>query len=251
MMKQRRPRRSNKVYWPRELDQKIADYNGSNDPDEREEIFREYLDYPLDKMAENIINKFKFPYIDGDFDDVKKKVISFLVINLSKYTPNKGKSFSYFSVIAKNYLIFHNNAAYKQEKRSVYLSDIQGENNTSLEEIADLQISTPEEPEDFREFVKLMVSYWDGNITRVFKKKRDIDIANAVIELFRQPERIENFNKKALFIMIREMTNCKTSYITKVINKMKLEVLKQLEEFRSEGRIVDKENKFFSYTSKP
>ena len=41
------------------------------------------------------------------------------------------------------------------------------------------------------------------------------------MEIFRNSDRIENFNKKALYLYIREMTNCKTQNITKVVNKMK------------------------------
>ena len=245
----RKSKGTNRVYWPQEIDKIIDQYNKSNDPDEREQLFREYLDYPLDKMAENIINRFKFPYIGGSFEETKKQVVSFLVINLSKYTPDKGKSFSYFSVIAKNYLILHNNNGYKQEKRAVYLSDTQSDNYVSLEEMIDLQAPNQEEQEDSKEFIKLMIDYWDANITRVFKKKRDIDIATAIIELFKRADKIENFNKKALYLMIREMTDCKTSYITKVVNKMREHVVRQLDEYRAEGRITNEEQKFFSYTS--
>jgi len=241
-----------KVYWPPHLDEIIQKYNESTDPDERELLFIEHLDYPLDKMAENIINKFKFPYMSGNFDETKKQVVSFLVMNLSKYDIKRGtKSFSYFSVIAKNYLILHNTNGYKQEKRSVYLSDTNGDSYISLEEMSDLQApSQDENKEDIREFVKLMVTYWDANIPRLFKKKRDIDIANAIVELFKRAERIENFNKKALYLMIREMTDCKTAYVTKVVNKMRDHVMVQLNEYRSEGRVTDKEQKFFSYVPK-
>ncbi len=240
------------VYWPRKLDEYIVQYNNSTDPDEREQIFVDHLHFPLDKMAESIINRFKFPYMGGSFDETKKQVISFLVINLSKYKPVRedgepNKSFSYFSVIAKNYLIHHNTNGYKQEKRSVYLSDTTNENYVSLEEMVDLQTPSLDDQEDSKEFVKLMISYWDANITRIFKKKRDIDIASAVIELFRRADRIENYNKKALYLMIREMTDCKTSYITKVVNKMRTHVLRHLHQYRSEGRIIEGENKFFSY----
>lgn len=243
-----------RIYWPRYLDDIIVQYNASEDMEEREQLFREHLDYPLDKMAENIINRFKFPYIGGSFEETKKQVVSFLVMNLAKYKPIRddgepNKSFSYFSVIAKNYLILHNNNGYKQEKRSVYLSDTTSDSYVSLEEMTDLQAPSPEESnEDMKDFVKLMVAYWDANIPRVFKKKRDADIANAVIDLFRQVDRIENFNKKALYLMIREMTDCKTAYVTKVVNKMRDHVMRQLNEYRSEGRITYDENKFFTYT---
>lgn len=241
------------MYWPAILDDYIVAYNASDDSDVREKIFRDHLDFPLDKMSESIINKYKFPYINGSFDETKKQVVSFLVINLSKYKPyredgEKNKSFSYFSVIAKNYLILHNNNGYKQEKRSVYLSDTAGDSYVPLEEMVDLQAPDLTDMEDSREFVRMMINYWDANITRVFKKKRDIDIATAIIELFKHADRIENYNKKALYLMIREMTDCKTSYITKVVNKMRMHVLVQLQEYRSEGRITDGENKFFSYS---
>lgn len=240
-----------KVYWPRSIDAIIGQYNESTDPEERERLFRNHLDYPLDKMAENIINRFKFPYIDGSFDETKKQVVSFLVMNLSKYTPDKGKSFSYFSVIAKNYLILHNNNGYKHEKRSVYLSDTQTDNYVTLEELMDLQVETFEErDDDMRDFIKMIIDYWEANIPRVFKKKRDIDIANAIIELFKRADRIENFNKKALYLMIREMTDCKTAYVTKVVNKMRHQIMTQLKEYRSDGRITMDEQKFFTYSER-
>lgn len=249
-MRKRNKKQVGKVYWPRSLDKIIVQYNASVDPDERETLFREYLDYPLDKMAENIINRFKFPYISGSFEETKKQVVSFLVLTLHKYTPDKGKSFSYFSVIAKNYLILHNNNGYKHEKRSVYLSDTQTDSYVSLEELSDLQVpSTEESTEDMKEFIKIMVNYWEANIPRVFKKKRDIDIANAIMELFKRVDRIENFNKKALYLMIREMTDCKTAYVTKVVNKMREHVMIQLNEYQSQGRVTEDGNKFFTYTT--
>ena len=59
------------------------------------------------------------------------------------------------------------------------------------------------------------------NIEKIFKKHNELQIAYAVLEIFRNSDRIENFNKKALYLYIREMTNCKTQNITKVVNKMK------------------------------
>ena len=71
------------------------------------------------------------------------------------------------------------------------------------------------------EFVRQMLDYWDNNITNIFRRQKDILVADAVLELFRRRENIENFNKKALYIMIREMTGSNTQHITRVINQMK------------------------------
>ena len=69
------------------------------------------------KLAENIINTYKFSYFDYGFNDLQDEVVSNLVINMHKFDETKGsKAFSYFSVVAKNYLILNNNANYKKLK---------------------------------------------------------------------------------------------------------------------------------------
>ena len=82
-----------------------------------------------------------------------------------------------------------------------------------------------------------MIDYWDENLERNFKKEQDIRIAAAVIEIFRKREGIENFNKKALYLYIREMTDCKTQNITKVVNKMKDTQSSIYRKYLSEGKL--------------
>jgi len=234
-----------KIYFTQETENAIIKYNKSDDLEEREQIYRQYIQAPFDKLAENVINRFKFPYMEGTFDEVKSEVVSFLVINLHKFAEGKGKAFSYFSVIAKNYLILHNNNFYKEEKRTVYLVD-KVEDSFALEEILIVEPAEQELQSDSREFIQLLVQYWDFNLTKIFKKKRDIEIATAVVELLRRVDGIDNFNKKALYLMIREMTNHKTSHITKVINKMKVYVYEKIQEFRRTGHLADPST-YFTY----
>jgi hypothetical protein len=239
------PKKS-KMYFNNDTEAAIVEYNKCSDEFEREMIFRKRIHPALDKLAENVINRFKFPYIDESFEDIKAQVVSFLVLNLHKFTENKGKAFSYFSVVAKNYLILHNNNAYKEGLRSTYFSDSSKEDSFALEEVL---TTSPEEEtarSDARDFVQLLIQYWDFNLIKVFKKQKDRDIANAVVELLRRSNNIENFNKKSLYLLIREMTNHKTVHITKVINKMKVHVLEQMKEYRKTGHLSDP-SMFFSY----
>ena len=66
-----------------------------------------------------------------------------------------------------------------------------------------------------------MVDYWERNVGRIFTKQRDLNIANAVIELFRNCNRIDAFNKKALYIFVRERTGLITNNITRVVKVLK------------------------------
>jgi hypothetical protein len=236
-------KKRNRIYFTKETEEAIVRYNNTDDDYERELIYTQHIQQPFDKLAENIINRFKFPYMPGTFQDVKNQVVSFLVLNIHKYSEDKGKAFSYFSVIAKNYLILNNNNRYKHEKRSVYFSDSYND-QAPLEETLMVDDESSAMKEEMREFGRLMVDFWDRNLTRIFKKKKDQAIADAIITLFRRAEGIENFNKKALYLMIREQTGYKTSNITKVVNKMSGYVEQHLREFHETGTIADHSEHF-------
>ena len=176
--------------------------------------------------------------MDGSYDEIKSQVVSFLVISLHKFTEDKGKAFSYFSVIAKNYLILHNNNSYKEERRVTYLSD-RVDDTFPLEEMLIVEPDMSDEVVDMTEFIRIMVKYWELNIPKLFKKKRDQEIAYAIVSLLDRVDNIDNFNKKALYLMVREMTNYKTAHITKVINKMRPDIIRMLGQFRRNGYISD------------
>ena len=210
-----RKKKKSNMYFTQTTENAIIRYNKSDDSRLRNKIYREHIDYPFDKLAENIIHTFKFYYFDVPPTSVKKDVVSFLVMNMHKFQEGKGKAFSYFSIVAKNYLILHNNSNYKKYKihdkldRLDYKRNVTGE--SSISDANEVNI----------EFVKQMIEYWDNNLTNIFQKPRDIKIADSIIELFRRKESIDNFNKKALYILIREMTGYTTQHITRVVNVMK------------------------------
>jgi hypothetical protein len=94
---------------------------------------------------------------------------------------------------------------------------------------------------EFKIFNDRMLEYWDENLNRIFTKKRDIQIADSILELFRRAEYIESFNKKSLYLLVREMTGHKTHYITKVVAKMKETQVKLYDQFLDDGDIMDNE----------
>ena len=210
-----RKKKKSNMYFTQTTENAIIRYNKSDDSRLRNKIYNDHIDYPFDKLVENIIHTFKFYYFGVPPETVKKEVVSFLVMNVHKYKPDKGKAFSYFSIVAKNYLILHNNSNYKKYKITDKLDRLDYKRNLSQE------TSIVEGDEVNTEFVIQMIEYWDNNLTNIFQKPRDIKIADSVIELFRRKESIDNFNKKSLYILIREMTGYTTQHITRVVNVMK------------------------------
>jgi len=69
-------------------------------------------------------------------------------------------------------------------------------------------------------FIDQYVDYCTTHIYDIFPKEYDAQIADAILELFRKRENIDVFNKKALYIYIREMVDVKTPKITKIANQL-------------------------------
>lgn len=225
----RTKKKKSKQYFTESTERAIIRYNNSDNEILRNKIYQEHIEYPFQKLAENIIHTFKFYYFDVPSEDVKHEVVSFLVMNMHKFKAGKGKAFSYFSIVAKNYLILHNNNNYKKMKQHEKLDVLDFKRSLSSES------SQVENAEANSEFTELMLDYWDNNLNNVFKRKKDIRVADSVLELFRRRQNIENFNKKALYILIREMTGSNTQHITRVINVMKKYISEMQKEFFTTG----------------
>jgi len=224
---------SKKQYFTYITQEAIVAYNKEEggDIDLRNKIYREYIDYPFNKLVENIYHTFKFSYFDVPYEDIKCEVVAFLNEKITKFTEGKGKAFSYFSIIAKNYLIIQNNSNYVKFKRRADTIEIDEHRDVVNE------MSMTSYQESLRDFCKLWCDWYDTNLNMIFTNKRDILVADTVVELFRMADNIENFNKKAIYILIRERTGLKTQNITKVINIMRRDFAKMLISYQQSGRL--------------
>ena len=226
-LKKKRKKKS-KIYFGTPVHNAIVQYNESDDVAFKHKIYTEEIHAAFLKLAENIINTFKFSYFDYPFRDLQEEVVSNLVMNMHKFDSTRGsKAFSYFSIIAKNYLILNNNANYKKMKSHDDISVMNGYG------AVDEEIETSKTTEIFDKTVE----YLDERLERLFPKEKDRKVAESILYLCQNKDQIDNFNKKALYIMIREMTDVQTAKITQVSNVFRKIYPKIQEEMLTKGHI--------------
>ena len=215
--KKRGRKRTKKRYFTEDTDLAIQEYLASNNQAERDQIYNNRIHYAFYKLAENLIHTFKFYYTEVDnIEDLKHEVIVFLLEKLDYFKPEKGtKAFSYFSIVGKNYLILYNNNNYKKKKitTDVMAAD---EDSGVLH-----QLGRDGRKKDLKDFIDYFTEYIDKHIFTLFKKDKDRKVCDAINILFKRRENLEIFNKKALYIYIREITNVDTPVITKVTKILK------------------------------
>ena len=205
-----------RIYFTTDTEEAIIEYLASTDQDFRNRLYRDRIEYAFYKLAENIIHTFKFYYTDTDtVEELKHEVVTFLLEKLHLYDQSKGKAYSYFGTIAKRYLIVYNNNNYKKLQEYVEIEEL-NEDRRFLHDT----IKEQENHSISDSFINQYILYIDKYLYQLFPKKQDARTADAIVELFRKRESLELFNKKALYIYIREITDTSTPHITRITKKL-------------------------------
>lgn len=210
-------RKKSKNYFTQETENAIVRYNNEPDSEVRSKIYEREIHYPFFKLTENIIHTFKFYYTEVDeIEHLQHEVITFLLSKIHLFDPTRGaKAYSYFGTIAKRYLILSNQKNYKKRVDKAPVEDLYKDENHSY----DIEGSNPD-IEVLSDYIDEFVEYCSENIFELFPKEHDAQVADAILELFRKRENLDIFNKKALYIYIREMVDVKTPKITKIANRL-------------------------------
>ena len=207
--------KKNRSYFTKITDLAISAYNKSEDSTSREKIYRRFIYPAFMKLTENIINKVKPDYIDSSFQDLQTDLVTYLTARLDKFNPNAGKAYSYYTRTSFNYLIAENQKGYAKVKSGTLEINIDEQRNVITE------IHNDEMRETLREFMDAYIEHCYDNLNYIFSNSIDIHVADSVLHIFETREDIDNFNKKALYILIRERTGLETTNITRVIKTLK------------------------------
>ena len=156
------------MYFTPETEAAIIEYNNTENASIRNKIYTEKIQHAFEKISENIFNTFKFSYNEVCPLRVQQEAVAHMVSNISKYNPTKGagKSFGYFSIVAKNWLILSNAVHYKRFKTHTEIVDEPVNHGEFIIKPEDETIDR-----DNLEFVQLLVKYWDDHLESIFQKQ--------------------------------------------------------------------------------
>ncbi len=214
--KKKRRSRTKNHYFTKVHEDAIVKYANTNDLELRTKLYVEYIQPALDQMVDKIIYTYRFtslPNIDYLKDDCKV----WLTTILNKYDPNKGsKAFSYFSVVTKNWFIHKVKRTQKRNRTEVFMEDMLNE----LEEDLISHTPTYEKKRTEIEFWTSLngeIDTWDSFMLKENEKK----VLMAVRILLDSADTIEIFNKKAIYLYLREITGLNTKQVVNNLNKLR------------------------------
>lgn len=201
---------------------------------ERDVLFSKVIFPALDKLCENVIHKWKFYNYETDYLDLKTEAVSFLFSQLHKYNPDTGsKAYSYFTIVARNFFFHKSNQVIKSKKIGADLNLIDLERDLTQEKTKT----------DFRDMLHEFSIEWaewlELNYATLFKNQTDQRVCLSIAEIFKTAEEIDVFNKKMIYIYIREHAQIdNTLHITRVVKKVKEYFYPMFNEYRKEGKLI-------------
>ncbi len=214
--KKKRKKSTKNYYFTKVHEDAIVKYASTQDLQLRTHLYIEYIQPAFDQMVDKIIYTYRFttlPNIDYLKDDCKV----WLTTILNKYDPNKGsKAFSYFSVVTKNWFIHKVKRNQKRNQTEVFLEDV-------LNQFEEDLVSDEETYEGKRGDIEFWLSLyreigtWDSFMLKENEKK----VLMAVRILLDSADTIEIFNKKAIYLYLREITGLNTKQVVNNLNKLR------------------------------
>jgi hypothetical protein len=205
-------------YFNEAVEEAIQLYNIAETQIERDKLFR--IIYPaIYKIAEVMYNKVKPTYIDGEILDIMLDCTSFLSERMNMIKEGKGKAFSYFTVCARNYYIFHNQRAYTGVKKVLNFNTLPDDYDTP--DIGDNRL---EEMEQSAKLFHAFVDYIDENKDKFVNTKKGNIVISALVDFLREVDSIEDFNRRNIMNDLTEINGYKVDrhYITKVFNRLQM-----------------------------
>ena len=215
----RRRKRTKNLYFTKVHEDAIIEYCSSSSYKHRSKLYEDTIQPAFSEMVDKIIFTYKFnilPNIDQLRDDCKV----WLTTILNKYDPNKGsKAFSYFSVVTKNWFIHKVKQNSKKIKKEVSFEN--------LVENGGADILGTTDPKESYVSQRIEIEFWNVLLENLDKwdapnlKQNEKAVLDAVRILMHNIDDIEIFNKKAIYLYLRELTGLNTKQVVNNLNKIR------------------------------
>ena len=225
-------KKSKRYYFTKEHEDAVVQYVSADDLEVKTELYIKYIQPAFNEMVNKIVYTYKFTTLPN-IDSLSEECKLWLTTILDKYDPNRGsKAFSYFSVITKNWFIHKVKKTAQRNRREVYFEDVSKElEYNQLSTV--IEYGNKREKKEFWDCLWVEIQSWDGGENMKVNERK---VFEAVKIILSEPEDIEIFNKKAIYLYMREITGLNTKQVVNNLNKMR-EKYRTFKKKWDEGRV--------------
>ncbi len=215
-------------YYGIEQEMAVVAFLNAKTSGEKEKIYREFLQEPINKMIESIIRTYKLYRQSYEFNDLHADTLSFLITKFDKFKPEKGKkSFSYFGTVCKNYLY---NEMMKEYKKKTAFSSFD-EYETDFLKRDDLLYTIDDNVIELTDLILKLRDSIKEEINTSNLNDNEFKVGHSLIKILEEWEILfppneadkntNKFNKNLILLYIRNITGLNTKEIRNSMRRYK------------------------------
>lgn len=218
----RNPNVPRNMYFDDQVQLAIENYNNCQCFMTRKSIYETKINPAFDQLVDKLIKVYDFKSLQVNQEELKLDCVAFLYESMHKWDSDRGtKAFSYFNVVAKNWLIINTRKHAKKACLNVSLNDF--DNLTPQQKIQIEEYSIVQSPEDQiisienkAEIMRLL-----DDIKVKLSNENEMRCLHAIETLFNSIEELDILNKRAVRIYLREISGLDKKIISKSISSIK------------------------------
>jgi hypothetical protein len=218
----RKPGTKRNMYFTKDTQASIEAYQNELDKDKREKIYKDDIANAFEQLSESLIYVYRFNSPYETVNSMKVDCVAFLYETIHKWDPARGtKAFSYFNVVAKNWLIIRCRNAKKQYHRHVSMSEMAHLSAADKSTIANYQIIPgPDEvleKANFKNEIMKVIDELEGRV----KKQNEVLCVEAIKTVFNNVDNLDFLNKRAIYVYIREISGLNSKQLSVAMSKIR------------------------------
>lgn len=195
------------MYFTLDTQSAIIEFQSTDKKEEKERLYNEQIRSAFERLVENLIFVYGFQTPHEPTSVLHADCVSFLFEALKKWKPDRGtKAFSYFNVVAKNWLIMNSKKRQKHAQRMVSFDNQDLLTNKDVNQISKLEVALPIDDLLNKEESKKEIMRALSVIKSRLSLQNEHVCIDAIATMFENIDRLDFLNKRAVFIYVRELS---------------------------------------------
>ena len=223
LAKKKTKKKSN-YYFTLQTQEKIVEYQNSCKKRHKDVVYTEHIQPAFKELVHNLVSVYKFKSSSEDINHLKHDCVVFLFETIHKWKPENGtKAFSYFNVVAKNWLTIHSRRLLKNSKRNVSVDNMESFSSFEKEQLNRIEPDIGvvyEKNLDKIEFIPMFLRM-TGDIKSKLKDERDLRCLEAIQQVFKNADDLDYLNKRAVFVYLREISGLNSSELSSSLSTIR------------------------------
>jgi len=211
-----------KNYFSQETQDAIVNFQTATEQKEREDLYVKEIMPAFDTLVENLINVYGFKVLYETKKDLKTECLEFLFTTLGKFNGKAGtKAFSYFNVVAKNWLTIRSKKNAKAVKTYISADDRDSFTEDDLRIFESHNIIPSYDEMLIAKESSSFVQNLTGELGKRVKSDNEKAVVAAIKQVIDNLENIDILNKRAVLLYLKEISGLSAKQLSTVLAQCK------------------------------